>query len=280
MGARAGLLGLGLAAAFFGAVPARGQVRDLVLGTTTSVRDAGLLEALLPEFERQYGRRVKVIVVGSGQAMELGRRGEADLLVVHDPDAELAFMAQGYGSERQAFASNEFVIVGPPADPAGIRGMASAPRALAAIARARATFVARGDRSGTQAKERRLWSLAGLSPDARRDDWYRESGQGMGVTLQIASEIRAYTLTDIGTFLGHVHVAPLELQVMVEGDTLLHNPYHIILVNAARFPWVGVAGARALRDYLLSAPTQRRIAAFGRERFGRSLFVPAACCQP
>ncbi len=278
LGAGVGLWCACLAAALFGAVPARGQVRDLVLATTTSVRDAGLLDALLPEFERQHGRRVKVIAVGSGQAMELGRRGEADLLVVHDPDAELAFMARGYGSERQAFAYNEFVIVGPPADPAGIRGMGSAPRAFAAIARARATFVARGDRSGTQAKERRLWSLAGLSPDAQRDDWYRESGQGMGATLQIASEIRAYTLTDIGTFLGHV--APLELQVMVEGDTLLHNPYHIVLVNAARFPWVDVAGARALRDYLLSAPTQRRIAAFGRERFGRSLFVPAACCQP
>jgi len=254
------------------------QSRDLVLATTTSVRDAGLLDALLPDFERQQGRKVKVIAVGSGQAMELGRRGEADALVVHDAAAELEFMAQGYGGERVVLACNAFVLVGPPDDPAGIRGLGSAPLALAAVARAGARFVARGDRSGTQAKERSLWALAGLSPDARRDAWYRESGQGMGATLQIASELGAYTLTDIGTFLAHA--APLALEVMVQGDTLLRNPYHLILVNPARHRWVDGVGARALRDYLLGAAVQQRIETFGRERFGRALFLPARACGP
>ncbi len=256
------------------AASAPAQQRDLILATTTSVRDAGLLEFLLPSFERQSGRAVKVIAVGSGQAMELGRRGEADILIVHDPAAELDFMAQGYGVERLALAHNEFALVGPPPDPAGIKGMASVVAAFQAIGRAKTKFVSRGDRSGTQAKELVLWRLAGIAPNAKTDAWYIESGQGMGATLQVANELGAYTLTDISTYL--THASPLELPIMVQGDTLLYNQYHIILINPGKFSWVDVAGAQALRDYLISPQTQAAIAAYGREKFGRSIFVPDA----
>ncbi len=256
------------------AASAPAQQRDVILATTTSVRDAGLLEYLLPPFERESGRVVKVIAVGSGQAMELGRRGEADILIVHDPAAELEFMRQGFGVERLALAHNEFAIVGPPADPAGIKGALGAVPAFRAIAQAKAKFVSRGDRSGTQSKELLLWRLAGVAPNAKTDAWYLESGQGMGATLQVANELKAYTLTDISTYL--THASPLELKVMVQGDTLLYNQYHIILIDPRKFSWVDVPGARALRDYLVSPRTQAAIAAYRREEFGRSIFVPDA----
>ena len=253
--------------------------RDLILATTTSVRDAGLLEFLLLRFERESERAVKVIAVGSGQAMELGRRGEADLLIVHDPTTELEFMAQGYGSERFPLAHNEFAIVGPRSDPARIREIPGAVAAFKAVATAQATFVSRGDRSGTQAKELAVWRLAGLRPSAKTDAWYVESGQGMGATLQIANELRAYTLTDIGTYL--THASPLELVLLVEGDTLLRNPYHVILIDGRRFPWVDTAGATRLKDYLLSPETQAAIGEYRRTEFGRSIFVPEGvkCCE-
>jgi tungstate transport system substrate-binding protein len=249
------------------------QQRDLVLATTTSVRDAGLLDYLLPPFERESRHAVRVIAVGSGQAMELGRRGEADILIVHDPSAELAFMAEGFGAERVPLAHNEFAIVGPPGDPAGIAGL-GAVAAFRAIAGAKAPFVSRGDWSGTQAKELTLWRLAGLAPNARTDGWYIESGQGMGATLQIADQKRAYTLTDISTYL--TRASPEELSILVQGDTLLRNPYHIILIDSRRFSWVDAAGARRLKDYLVSPQTQAAVAAWGREKFGRSIFVPDA----
>jgi tungstate transport system substrate-binding protein len=248
---------------------ARAQARDLVLATTTSVRDAGLLDAILPRFERASGIAVKVIAVGSGQAMELGRRGEADILILHDPAGEARFLADGYGVDRRPLMHNEFVLVGPSADPAGARGL-DIVDAFRAIARAGAPFVSRGDRSGTHTKEQALWALSGESP-AR--SWYRESGQGMGATLVIADQLRAYTLTDIGTLLGHK--APLNLPILVEGDSALQNPYHVILANPGRFAHVRAAEARTLRDYLLSPEAQRAIGEFGRQDFGRSLFVPA-----
>ncbi|MBI3983630.1 MAG: substrate-binding domain-containing protein [Gemmatimonadetes bacterium] len=243
--------------------------RDLVLATTTSVRDAGLLDELLPSFERAAARRVKVVAVGSGQAIELGRRGEADLLIVHDPEREREFMASGLGSERVPLMHNEFVVLGPRDDPAAIRRVARVADAFRAIAAARARFVSRGDRSGTHAKETAVWAAAGVTPG---NEWYRESGQAMGQTLQIASELGAYTLSDIGTFLAHK--APLELEILVEGDTVLLNPYHILVPNPDRFPWVDIQGAMKLRDFLLAAGTQRRIGAFGKPEYGRSLFVP------
>ncbi len=269
---RVRFLSVGVLSCLAASAPA--QQRDLILATTTSVRDAGLLEYLLPTFERESARAVKVIAVGSGQAMELGRRGEADILIVHDPRSEIGFMEQGFGVERLALAHNEFAIVGPPADPAGINGVPSAVAAFQAIAQTRPKFVSRGDRSGTQAKELLLWQLAGVSPNAKTDSWYIESGQGMGATLQVANELSAYTLTDISTYL--THASPLELKILVQGDTLLYNQYHIILINPQKFPWVDVPGAKALRDFLISPKAQAAIAAYKREEFGRSIFVPDA----
>lgn len=244
--------------------------RAVVLATTTSARDVGLLDSLLPPFEREYGRRVKVIAVGTGQAMELGRRGEADLLLVHDPPAVRAFLEAGYGIEAELVMYNEFVIVGPPSDLAGVRRAGSAPEALKAIALRGGRFLSRGDRSGTHAREIELWRRAGLDP---KGPWYRESGQGMSATLQIASELGAYTLTDIGTFLAHRH--PLALELLFSGDTALFNLYHVVLVNPGKFPRVEAEGARRLKAYLLSERGQDAIEAFGRARFGRSLFLPA-----
>lgn len=243
--------------------------REIVLATTTSVRDSELLAHLLPPFEEASGYRVKVIAVGSGQALELGRRGEADIVIVHDPAGERRFMAQGYGVERVPLMHNEFVIVGPPEDLVGVAA-AGAVGGFLAIARAGAPFVSRADRSGTHSRERELWGIAGIEPGPR---WYRESGQGMSATLQIASELRAYALTDIGTFLSHR--SPLELIMLVEGDTLLPNPYHVLLPSPTRFPWLNGAGGQALRDYLVSPAAQARIGAYRREASGRALFEPA-----
>ncbi|UCF42046.1 MAG: substrate-binding domain-containing protein [Gemmatimonadota bacterium] len=267
---RLGSVGLVLASFLPGRLPAQAPAdAEVVLATTTSVRDAGLLQAILPPFERASGYRIKVIAVGSGQAMELGRRGEADILIVHAPEEEREFLRAGFGVERDAFMRNAFVIVGPAADPARARG-SNLTAALRSIAAGDALFVSRADRSGTHLKEAALWRLVGVEPDR---SWHRESGQGMSATLQIANELQAYTLTDIGTLLSHEY--PLDLEVLVEGDSLLANPYHVVLASPQRFPWLNSAGARALRDYLVSVDTQRAIGAFGRERFGRALFEPA-----
>jgi len=249
---------------------AAAQSRDIMLATTTSVRDAGLLDELLPPFERASGYTVKVVAVGSGQAMELGRRGEADLLILHDPAGEARFMADGFGIERRALMHNEFLVVGPDGDPARVRG-SDAVSAFRAIARSGAPFVSRGDRSGTHVKERFVWAAADVEPAA---PWYRESGQGMGATLLIAHEMQAYALTDVATFLGHQY--PLELVILVEGDTLLRNPYHVIRANPARFPRVNAEGAAALWSYLLAPDTQRRIGEFRKGELGRAVFVPDA----
>jgi tungstate transport system substrate-binding protein len=262
-----------LGAALCGAAPRQLRAQapadaEIVLATTTSVRDAGLLEVILPRFEHRSGYRVKVIAVGSGQAMELGRRGEADILMLHAPEEEARVVADGYGTERRPLMHNQFVLLGPPRDPAGVRGDAALD-ALRDVSRSGALFVSRADRSGTHAKELELWLLAGVEPER---SWYRESGQGMSATLQIANELGAYTLCDVGTMLAHEY--PLDLDVLVEGDTLLFNPYHVVLANPTRFEWINADGARALRDHLLSRDTQREIGAFGVSEFGRPLFVP------
>jgi tungstate transport system substrate-binding protein len=244
------------------------QERAVVLATTTSVRDAGLLDVLLPAFERTSGLAVKVVAVGSGQAMELGRRGEADLLILHDPAGEERFVADGFGIDRRPLMHNEFVVVGPPDDPAEVRGP-DAVRALRQVAAREVPFVSRGDRSGTHVKELDLWSRTGSTPEG---DWYRESGQGMGATLVIVDQLRAYALSDIATFLNHRF--PLELEILVQGDPLLRNPYHVVRANPERFPHVHVEGARALAEYLLSPEVQTAIGEFKRAELGRSVFVP------
>ena len=252
-------------------LPIAAQRRDIVLATTTSVRDAGLLEHLLPRFERVTGLEVRVLAVGSGQAMALGRQGEADVLILHDPVGEKQFVEDGYGVEREALMHNQFVVVGPAADPAGVRRAATAVAGLETIAASGAVFVSRGDRSGTHVKETMLWGRVGRPPDP---SWYRESGQGMSATLQIAAELRAYTITDVGTFLAHK--APLDLQILVQDDAILLNPYHVVIANPDRFDWVNAAGGRSLSAFLRSPETQALIAEFGREAYGTSLFLPDA----
>jgi tungstate transport system substrate-binding protein len=243
---------------------------DIVLATTTSVRDAGLLASLLPPFESATGYRVKVIAVGSGQAMELGRRGEADVFILHDPAGEERFVADGYGMDRRALMHNEFLLIGPQSDPAHARG-ADILNAFRAIAKAEAPFVSRGDRSGTNVRERSLWKATGIEP---AEPWYRETGQGMGATLVVTDQLGAYTLTDVATFLSHR--SPLALDVICQGDSLLRNVYHVIRANPDRFKRVNVPGALAFADYMVSDSTQRRIGEFRREELGRSIFVPDA----
>lgn len=252
------------------------QSREILLATTTSTRDAGLLDSLLPVFERETGYRVKVVAVGSGQALALGRRGDADVVLSHAPEAEHALADSGYLLRRRLVMHNDFLIVGPAADPAGLRGMTDAVAALGRIAAARALFVSRGDRSGTNLLELRLWKLAAIEPPVAGEQggWYFDAGQGMAATLQMADEKRAYTITDRATYLAwrdRVQLVPL-----AEGDAVLYNVYHVMEVNPRNAPRVNARGARALADWFVAPATQRLIGAFGTSRFGQSLFVPDA----
>lgn len=247
------------------------QSQDVLLATTTSTRDAGLLDSLLPVFEKRSGYRVKVVAVGSGQALEMGRRGDADVVLSHAPEAEIILADSGYFLRRRAVMHNDFLIVGPAADPAGLRGMNHALAALRRIATRQAPCVSRGDRSGTHLLEQKLWRLAGVSPPPH-GDWYVESGQGMAATLQMADQKRAYTLTDRATYLAWRD--KLQLVPLAEGDTLLYNAYHVM--EAARADRANAAGARALAGFLVSREAQAIIAAFGKSRFGQSLFIPDA----
>jgi len=245
--------------------------RDVILATTTSTQDSGLLDDLVPLFNEQTGYALKPIAVGSGAALDLGERGEADVLLVHSPAAEREFMDAGYGAERRTVMSNDFVVVGPEADPAGIADAPSAVDAVRRIADAEATFVSRGDDSGTHRLELGLWEDAGVAPEG---SWYVESGTGMGDTLNIADARDAYTVTDRGTYrsLGD----RLALAVLVEGDPALRNVYHVITVDPARYDTINAAGAAAFVDFLLAPETQAVIGAFGVDRFGEALFTPCA----
>jgi len=246
---------------------ATAQQRDIVLATTTSTRDTGLLDSLLPVFEAKSGFKVKVIAVGTGQAIAMARRGDAEVVLVHAPELEQAMVDSGYFVRRRRIMHNDFVFVGPAADPAKLRGGRDAVSALRAIASARAPFVSRGDRSGTHLRELELWRLVGQTPPAP-GAWYIEAGQGMAATLQMADEKRAYTITDRSTFL--VWQPKLELVPLVEGDTLLYNVYHVMEIPRA------APGPRALADFFVSPEAQEIIARFGQSRFGRPLFVPDA----
>jgi tungstate transport system substrate-binding protein len=259
------------------AAPAASQAGQILLATTTSTRDTGLLDSLLPVFERQTGYSVKVIAVGSGQALAMGRRGDADLVLSHAPEAERALMDSGYFVRRRLVMHNEFLLVGPVADPAGVRGLGDAVAALGRIAERCARFVSRGDQSGTHQRELLLWKRAGGLPPQPRGDWYIESGQGMGATLLLADEKHAYTLTDIGTYLAWR--SKLELVPVVEGDGALYNVYHVLELNPKNAPRANLAAGRALADFFVAPETQARIGAFGKAQFGRSLFVPDAGTQ-
>ena len=258
-----------LACAALPAAPPASKV--VLLATTTSTQDSGLLDALIPRFERQTGFVVKTIAVGSGQAIALGKKGEADVLLVHSPDAERALVAEGAGIQRRIVMHNDFILLGPAADPAGARRKPAA-AAFQAIAAGSARFISRGDNSGTHAQEKKLWKAAGLDPEGRA--WYQQTGLGMGQTLAVASEKWAYTLSDRGTYLALRK--NLGLAILSEGDAALLNVYHVIEVNSARFPKVNATGARAFADFLVSKDVQTLIGGFGVGTYGSSLFFPDA----
>ncbi len=243
----------------------------LVLATTTSTADSGLLDYLLPDFERRYNCKVDVVAVGSGQAIKTGQDGNCDVLLVHSRAAEDQFVADGYGVNRLDVMYNDFVLVGPAADPAGVKGLTNAAEALTKIAAAQARFISRGDESGTHVKEKAIWKAAGLTPEG---PWYASAGQGMGAVLTMADEQQAYTLADRATYLAQR--SKLGLAILVEGDKALFNPYGVIAVNPARHPGVNADLAARFEAWLTSLETQQRIADFGREKFGQALFVPDA----
>jgi len=237
------------------------------LATTTSTDNSGLLDILLPVFEKDGEYKVKVISVGTGKALRLAREGDVDVVLVHARSAEDKLIADGYGVDRRDVMYNDFVLVGPDSDPANIRGMTDATAALTRIVASKSLFISRGDTSGTHKKELQLWEQAGVTPQGQ---WYREAGQGMGKVLQIAGELNAYTLTDRGTWLAYRNKVPLT--IVTEGDKRLFNPYGIIAANPDRYPDANYSGATALINWITSPEAQRMIGNFTIDK--QSLFVP------
>ncbi len=248
----------------------QGAPKELILATTTSTRDSGLLDELVPMFESKTGYDVKTIAVGTGNALAMGRRGDADVLFVHAPSAEQELVEEGVGINYELVMHNDFIIVGPPGDPAGIRGLSTAPEAFSKIKNSPSLFVSRGDDSGTHKKEKSIWEEAGIQPGGN----YQETGSGMGETLSIASEKGAYTLTDRATYLRNRE--HLNLDILVEGDPLLLNIYHVMQVNPERFSRVNGPGGEAFVEFMVSPEVQRKIGDFGVQEFGQPLFFPDA----
>jgi tungstate transport system substrate-binding protein len=247
--------------------------QNLILATTTSTQDSGLLDVLIPLFETETGYKVQTVAVGSGQAMKMGEEGNADVLLVHAPASEVAFMENGFGRDRDLVMHNDFLIVGPVADSAGIKGMVVI-EALKSIHGKQATFVSRGDDSGTHKAELNLWKKAELDPSASATAWYLETGQGMGASLTVASEKGAYILTDRATFLANK--ANLQLEILVEGDKSLLNIYHVITVNPEKWDKVNYDGAIAFLKFMTRSSMQKIIGQFGVDKFGQPLFYPDA----
>lgn len=257
---------------FSSCTTAPAQKPDLLLVSTTSTQDSGLLDVLLPAFTAQTGYSVQLIAVGSGQALKLGEQGNADVILLHSPAAEKEFIANGFGSDRRLVMHNDFVIVGPPSDPAALHSQPTLDSVFKKIFSSASTFVSRGDESGTHVKELALWKQAGLDPYGQ--PWYLETGQGQGATLSVASEKGGYALTDRATFLAYQ--ANVELAILFEGDTSLLNVYHVITINPEKFPNMNLEGARAFADFITSPAGQQIIAAFGVEKYGQPLFFPDA----
>ena len=244
----------------------------LILATTTSTQDSGLLDVLVPLFEDQTGYTVQTVAVGTGAALKMAEEGNADVLLVHAPASEKALMDAGWGKDRYLVMHNDFVIVGPADDPAGIKGTATAGEAFQMIADAGANFVTRGDDSGTNKMEISLWGKTTANPSGK--EWYFDSGQGMGATLTITSEKQAYTLTDRATYLANK--ANLGLEILVEGDPALLNVYHVITVNPEKWPKSNYDGAMAFARFMTDSATQDVIGQFGLDKFGQPLFFPDA----
>jgi len=245
------------------AAPAR-----LILATTTSTEDSGLLEYILPDFEAKYNADVDVIAVGTGQALELGQNGDADVVLVHARAREDQFVADGYGTARYDVMYNDFILVGPAADPAGIKGMTDAAAAFAQIAETGSSFVSRGDDSGTHSKEKAIWTAAELTPEG---DWYVSAGQGMGEVLTMSDEMGAYTLSDRATYVAR-QATGLTLEILVEGDPILFNPYGVIPVNPQKHPNINAELGQAFAEWITSLETQELIASF--KLNDQSLFTP------
>lgn len=262
------LLGLVIFPVANGATPAQ---RTIILSTTTSTQDSGLLDLLVPVFEKQSGYIVKTVSVGTGQALALAARGDADVVLVHAPSLEQKYVADGKLLHRRLVMYNDFVIIGPKDDPARVRLSQRAVEALKSIAQAKAVFVSRGDNSGTHNLERSLWKSAGIEP---KGAWYLEAGQGMGETLGIANERNGYTITDRGTYLALSK--RVSLPILVEGDRALLNIYSVLEVNPANGPRINAIGGKAFADFMIAPQTQSLIRNFGVEKFGQSLFVPVA----
>jgi len=253
------------------AAPAQAQSSTVILSTTTSTQDSGLLDVLVPMFEKKTGLTVKTISVGTGQALALAARGEADVALVHAPSLERKHVEEGKMRNRRLVMYNDFVIIGPEADPAKIKGIARAVDALKRIAETRSRFASRGDRSGTHVLELGLWKQAGVEATGA---WYIESGQGMGQTLGIANDRRAYAITDRGTWLAFQK--RMSLPILVEKDKLLLNIYSVMEINPANGPRVNAAGGKALADFMLAPEAQGVIKTFGMDKYGQPLFVPIA----
>ncbi|MEW5938144.1 MAG: substrate-binding domain-containing protein [Chloroflexota bacterium] len=245
---------------------------NLILATTTSTQDSGLLDVLIPLFEEQTGYVVQTVAVGTGQALKMGEEGNADVLLVHAPSSEKTFMDNGFGKDRALVMHNDFVIVGPASDPASVHSRTNAAGAFVSIFSSGSTFVSRGDESGTHVKEKAIWASVNLSPFDQ--PWYLETGQGMGATLTIASEKGGYTFTDRATYLANK--ANLHLEILVEGDNALLNVYHVITVNPDKWPKVNYQGALAFLNFLIDPATQAVIGQFGVDQFGQPLFHPDA----
>jgi tungstate transport system substrate-binding protein len=244
----------------------------IIVASTTSTQNSGLLDAILPEFRKATGVEARVVAVGTGAALDLGRRCDADVELVHAPAAEKKFVSQGYGLKRHPVMYNDFVIVGPASDPAGIRGLDSAAKALAAIARSKSAFTSRGDDSGTNQKELSLWAKAGVDPTSASGQWYRETGSGMGATLNTTRAMDAYTLADRGTWISFNNRG--DLQVLVQGDEALFNPYSVMRINPERCPSVNVAGGKAFIAWLTGKAGQQAVADYRLK--GEQLFHPSA----
>lgn len=253
--------------------PAAPANPNLILATTTSTQDSGLLDVLIPMFEAESGYTVQTVAVGSGQAMKMGEEGNADVLLVHAPKSEVEFMANGFGKDRALVMHNDFIIVGPAADPSGIKGKMVVD-ALKAISAGNGEFVSRGDDSGTHKAELNLWKKAEYDPKSAAPAWYLESGQGMGATLTIASEKGAYTMTDRATYLANKD--NLQLEILVEGDNALLNVYHVITVNPEKWGTANYDGALAFLNFMIASSTQEVIGKFGVEKYGQPLFYPDA----
>lgn len=251
--------------------PATPVIKDLILATTTSTQDSGLLDVLVPAFQDQTGYVVKTVAVGTGQALQMGEECNADVLLVHAPASEVAFMEKGAGKDRFLVMHNDFIIIGPAADPAGIKGAGSTVEVYQKIAEAQAPFVSRGDDSGTHKMELALWKKAGVTPEG---DWYIETGQGMAATLKVADEKNAYTMTDRATYLAFKDT--LSLVILFQGDKALLNVYHVITVNPEKCPKVNQAGALAFAKFLVDAKIQKLISEFGVDKYGEPLFFPDA----